>query len=140
VVNSGLFNGLHSDEAKKKVCDYLEEKKIGKASVNFRLRDWGVSRQRYWGTPIPIIRCDECGLVPVPEDQLPIQLPLDVDLGNRGQSPLTTLAEFYKTNALNVGGWHEGKRTRWIPLYVLRGILTDIHLQIIISLHSIETI
>ena len=59
--------------------------------------DWGVSRQRYWGTPIPIIHCDRCGLVPVPEDQLPIQLPLDVKLGDRGRSPLTTLAEFYET-------------------------------------------
>ena len=103
MVNSGSFNGLFSDEAKSKVCEYLEGTKVGKASVNFRLRDWGVSRQRYWGTPIPIIRCDECGLVPVPEDQLPIQLPLDVDLGNRGQSPLTTLAKFYKTQCPECG-------------------------------------
>ena len=103
MVNSGSFNGLSGDEAKKKVCDYLEEIKIGKASVNFRLRDWGVSRQRYWGTPIPIVRCDECGLVPVPEDQLPVQLPLDVDLGNRGQSPLTTLTEFYATQCPSCG-------------------------------------
>ena len=103
MVNSGPFNGLSGDEAKKKVCDYLEEIKIGKASVNFRLRDWGVSRQRYWGTPIPIVRCDECGLVPVPEDQLPVQLPLDVDLGNRGQSPLTTLTEFYATQCPSCG-------------------------------------
>ena len=103
MVNSGSFNGLFSDEAKSKVCEYLESAKIGKASVNFRLRDWGVSRQRYWGTPIPIIQCDECGLIPVPEDQLPIQLPLDVDLGNRGQSPLTTLAEFYKTQCPECG-------------------------------------
>jgi len=103
MVNSGSFNGLFSDEAKSKVCEYLEGAKIGKASVNFRLRDWGVSRQRYWGTPIPIIQCDECGLIPVPEDQLPIQLPLDVDLGNRGQSPLTTLAEFYKTQCPECG-------------------------------------
>ncbi len=103
IVNSGSFNGLFSDEAKSKVCEYLEGTKIGKASVNFRLRDWGVSRQRYWGTPIPIIQCDECGLVPVPEDQLPVQLPLDVDLGNRGQSPLTTLAEFYKTQCPECG-------------------------------------
>ena len=103
MVNSGSFNGLFSDEAKSKVCEYLEGAKIGKASVNFRLRDWGVSRQRYWGTPIPIIQCDECGLIPVPEDQLPIQLPLDVDLGNRGQSPLTSLAEFYKTQCPECG-------------------------------------
>ena len=103
MVNSGSFNGLSGDEAKKKVCAYLEGIKIGKASVNFRLRDWGVSRQRYWGTPIPIVRCDECGLVPVPEDQLPVQLPLDVDLGNRGQSPLTTLTEFYATQCPSCG-------------------------------------
>ena len=103
MVNSGSFNGFFSDEAKSKVCEYLEGTKIGKASVNFRLRDWGVSRQRYWGTPIPIVRCDECGLVPVPEDQLPVQLPLDVDLGNRGQSPLGTLAEFYKTQCPECG-------------------------------------
>jgi len=103
MVNSGSFNGLFSDEAKSKVCEYLEDTNIGKASVNFRLRDWGVSRQRYWGTPIPIIQCDECGLIPVPEDQLPVQLPLDVDLGNRGQSPLTTLAEFYKTQCPECG-------------------------------------
>ena len=103
MVNSGSFNGLSGDKAKKKVCDYLEEIKIGKASVNFRLRDWGVSRQRYWGTPIPIVRCDECGLVPVPEDQLPVQLPLDVSLGNRGQSPLTTLTEFYATQCPSCG-------------------------------------
>ena len=103
MVNSGSFNGLFSDEAKSKVCEYLEDTNIGKASVNFRLRDWGVSRQRYWGTPIPIIQCDECGLIPVPEDQLPVQLPLDVDLGNRGQSPLTTLAEFYKAQCPECG-------------------------------------
>ena len=103
MVNSGSFNGLSGDEAKKKVCAYLEEIKIGKASVNFRLRDWGVSRQRYWGTPIPIVRCGECGLVPVSEDQLPVQLPLDVDLGNRGQSPLTTLTEFYATQCPSCG-------------------------------------
>jgi leucyl-tRNA synthetase len=103
MVNSGAFNGLSSDEAKKKVCDYLEEIKVGKASVNFRLRDWGVSRQRYWGTPIPIIQCDQCGLIPVPEDQLPVKLPLDVDLGNRGQSPLKTFADFFETQCPSCG-------------------------------------
>ena len=103
MVSSGLFNGLFGDEARRKVCQYLEEKKIGKTAVNFRLRDWGVSRQRYWGTPIPIIHCDDCGLVPVPEDQLPVELPLDVELGDRGRSPLTTLAEFYESQCPECG-------------------------------------
>ena len=97
MTKSGQFNGFFGGEARRKVCEYLEEKKIGKTAVNFRLRDWGVSRQRYWGTPIPIVHCDGCGLVPVPEGQLPVQLPLDVELDDRGRSPLRTLAEFYKT-------------------------------------------
>lgn len=97
MTKSGSFNGFFGDEARRKVCEYLEEKGIGKAGVNFRLRDWGVSRQRYWGTPIPIVHCDDCGLVPVPEDQLPVQLPLDVELGDQGQSPLTTLSGFYES-------------------------------------------
>ena len=97
MVCSDSFDGLFGNEARRKVCDYLEEKKLGKSTVNYRLRDWGVSRQRYWGTPIPIVHCDDCGLIPVPENQLPVKLPLDVELGDRGRSPLTTLAEFIET-------------------------------------------
>ena len=97
MVCSDSFDGLFGSEARRKVCDYLEEKKLGKSTVNYRLRDWGVSRQRYWGTPIPIVHCDDCGLIPVPENQLPVKLPLDVELGDRGRSPLTTLAEFIET-------------------------------------------
>ena len=140
MVNSGSFNGLFGDEAKRKVCEHLEEKKIGKAAVNFRLRDWGVSRQRYWGTPIPIVHCGDCGLVPVPEDQLPVQLPLNIELDDRGQSPLTTLAEFYETRCPACGNEHVGKLTRWIRLYALRGISTDILQRVIINLRSIRTI
>jgi leucyl-tRNA synthetase len=103
MVNSGAFTGLFGDEAKRKVCEYLEEKNIGKAAVNFRLRDWGVSRQRYWGTPIPIVHCDDCGLVTIPEDQLPVKLPLDVELGDRGRSPLATLAKFYEIQCPECG-------------------------------------
>ena len=80
------------------VCEYLERENIGKATVNFRLRDWGVSRQRYWGTPIPVVNCDTCGIVPVDYDQLPVELPLDAQLGEKGQSPLHTLESFYKTS------------------------------------------
>ena len=97
MVCSGPFDGLSGNEARRKVCDYLEKKQLGKSTVNYRLRDWGVSRQRYWGTPIPIVHCDDCGLIPVPENQLPVKLPLNVELGDRGRSPLTTLAEFFET-------------------------------------------
>ena len=95
--HSGPFDGLPGKEGIRKVCVYLESEKIGKATVNYKLRDWGVSRQRYWGTPIPIVHCDACGIVPVPYDQLPVELPLDAQLGHQRQSPLHTLQEFIHT-------------------------------------------
>lgn len=88
LVNSGMFNGIASTEAREKISDYLEEKGLGKKTIQFRLRDWGISRQRYWGTPIPIIYCDNCGVVPVPEGDLPVVLPLDVEITGEGGSPL----------------------------------------------------
>lgn len=97
MIHSGDFNGLIGQEARSKVCKYLEQKEIGKAAVNFRLRDWGVSRQRYWGTPIPVVHCNTCGIVPVRFEQLPVELPLDAQLGEKGQSPLHNLESFYKT-------------------------------------------
>ena len=97
MIHSGNFNGLVGREARSKICKYLEKNGIGRATVNFRLRDWGVSRQRYWGTPIPVVHCKECGIVPVDFDQLPVKLPLDAQLGEKGQSPLHTLEPFYKT-------------------------------------------
>ena len=97
MIHSDSFDGLIGQEARIKVCEYLEKEGIGKATVNFRLRDWGVSRQRYWGTPIPVVHCDNCGIVPVGYDQLPVELPLDAQLGEKGQSPLHTLESFYKT-------------------------------------------
>lgn len=103
MVNSGSFDGLVGQEARKTVCQYLEKEGIGKATINYRLRDWGVSRQRYWGTPIPVIHCTSCGIVPVPEDQLPIELPLDAQLGERGQSPLHSLESFHKTSCPKCG-------------------------------------
>ncbi|MBT3922717.1 MAG: leucine--tRNA ligase [Nitrospina sp.] len=103
MVSSGSFEGLVGQEARRKVCEFLEEKEIGKATINYRLRDWGVSRQRYWGTPIPVIHCSDCGIVPVPEDQLPIELPLDAQLGEKGQSPLHNLESFYKTSCPKCG-------------------------------------
>jgi leucyl-tRNA synthetase len=94
LVNSGAFDGLENEEAKERIADYLEKEGIGKKTVNFRLRDWGVSRQRYWGTPIPIIYCDVCGVVPVPEQELPVVLPTDVEFTGEGGSPLGKSAAF----------------------------------------------
>lgn len=83
-INSEFLNGLTVDDAKSKIISHFEERGMGKKQVNFRLRDWGVSRQRYWGCPIPIIHCDDCGAVPVPNDQLPVELPEDVDMETIG--------------------------------------------------------
>ena len=86
--NSGQFTGMDNEEAKKAITDYLGEKKLGKPTVNYRLRDWNVSRQRFWGAPIPVIYCDECGAVPVPEKDLPVVLPTDLKTRPDGRSPL----------------------------------------------------
>ncbi|MGH7479882.1 MAG: leucine--tRNA ligase, partial [Candidatus Methylomirabilales bacterium] len=94
MVNSGPFSGLPSPEGRKAVVRYLEERRIGKGAVNYRLRDWGISRQRYWGTPIPIIYCDRCGTVPVPERDLPVLLPRDVEITMKGGSPLARVERF----------------------------------------------
>ena len=97
LVNSGPFNGMPNMEALERIADYLESKGMGKREVNFRLKDWGISRQRYWGAPIPVIYCPQCGVVPVPEDQLPVLLPLDLELKEGGRSPLPYEASFYET-------------------------------------------
>ena len=96
VVNSGSITGLGKDEAITKIISELESKKLGKATKNYRLRDWLISRQRFWGTPIPIIHCDSCGLVPVPEAQLPVELPdaKGLDLKPKGTSPLGAASDW----------------------------------------------
>jgi len=96
VVNSGSITGLAKDEAISKIITELEGKKLGKATKNYRLRDWLISRQRFWGTPIPIIHCDSCGLVPVPESQLPVELPdaKGLDLKPKGTSPLGAASDW----------------------------------------------
>lgn len=103
MINSGAFSGLPSKEGKKAVSDYIEEKRLGKKTVNYRLRDWGISRQRYWGTPIPVIYCDKCGIVPVPEEDLPVILPENVSLTGKGESPLKYVDEFYKVKCPRCG-------------------------------------
>ncbi|MCL6518477.1 MAG: leucine--tRNA ligase [Armatimonadetes bacterium] len=103
-INSGPFDGMPSEEAKKAIADYMEEHNIGHRQISYRLRDWLISRQRYWGTPIPIVYCEKCGMVAVPEDQLPVVLPTDVKFTGKGESPLTTSATFLYTDCPKCGG------------------------------------
>ena len=102
-VNSDILNGLSVDQAFDKIVEYLEENNIGSKEINYRLRDWLISRQRYWGTPIPIIYCDDCGVVPVPEEDLPVELPTDVDFTGEGESPLAQVDEFVNTTCPECG-------------------------------------
>lgn len=97
LINSEEFNGLTTAEAKVKIIEKLAEKNLGAQKVNYRLRDWLVSRQRYWGAPIPVIYCDDCGTVPVPEKDLPVQLPYNVEFTPDGKSPLAKCEEFVNT-------------------------------------------
>ncbi|MBI3353893.1 MAG: leucine--tRNA ligase, partial [Nitrospirae bacterium] len=94
LINSGEFNNIPTSDAKERIADYLEKEGIGKRSINYRLRDWGISRQRYWGTPIPIIYCDKCCTIPVPEKDLPVKLPKDVAFTGKGASPLLSAKGF----------------------------------------------
>ena len=104
MVNSAHFNGMNNREAIPTIISYLEEKGLGMGKINYRLRDWGISRQRYWGTPIPIIYCERCGVVPVPYDQLPIVLPLNLEIKMVGKSPLAEYPEFFETECPNCKG------------------------------------
>ena len=104
LVNSGDFDRLPNEEAKERIADALQAQGIGKKTVNYRLRDWGVSRQRYWGTPIPILYCDKCGIVPVPEQDLPVILPIDVEFTGEGGSPLAKIEKFVRTSCPRCGG------------------------------------
>jgi len=97
MVNSGQFNGLPSADAVEKIADFMEEKKIGKKEAHYKLRDWLISRQRYWGAPIPMIYCDKCGMQPVDEKDLPVLLPKDVKFKPHGESPLKDAPEFVNT-------------------------------------------
>ncbi len=106
MINSGEFNGMKSEDAKASVPDYLEKKGIGKKTVNYKLRDWVFSRQRYWGEPIPLVHCEKCGTVVVPDDQLPVELP-NVDKyqpTETGESPLAAIDEWVNTTCPCCGG------------------------------------
>ena len=106
VINSGSISGLTKDEAITKIIKELADKKVGSATKNYRLRDWLISRQRFWGTPIPIVHCDKCGLVPVPENQLPVELPdaKGLDLKPKGSSPLGAASDWVNVNCPKCNG------------------------------------
>ena len=106
LINSGFLNNLSVTEAKNKVIEYLENKKIGKKQVNYKLRDWVFSRQRYWGEPIPMVYCEKCGWVPLDEKDLPLRLPdiEDYEPGENGESPLAKHTEWIKTTCPHCGG------------------------------------
>jgi leucyl-tRNA synthetase len=104
MVNSGEFNGMPSEQGKEAVSDFMEAKGYGRRTISYRLRDWLISRQRYWGAPIPIIYCTKCGTVPVPEKDLPVLLPEDAEFKPTGESPLKYCASFVNTTCPKCGG------------------------------------
>ena len=116
MINSGFLNGLKADQAMDKMADYLEEKGLGVRKVNYKLRDWVFSRQRYWGEPIPLVHCEKCGWVPVPEEQLPVTLP-DVENyepTDTGESPLAKMTDWVNTTCPECGG-HAKRETDTMP-------------------------
>ena len=118
MVNSGQFNGMKSRDALDAIAEYMEQNGIGKKTVTYRLRDWGISRQRYWGAPIPMVHCKTCGIVPVPEGDLPILLPEDVDLLDGGRSPLPNLDRFVITDCPNCGDRQARRETDTMDTFV----------------------
>ncbi|MBW2266402.1 MAG: leucine--tRNA ligase [Deltaproteobacteria bacterium] len=118
LVQSGQFDGLQNLNALDDIADCLEEKGLGKRTVNFRLRDWGISRQRYWGAPIPVVYCDRCGVVAVPEDDLPVVLPEDAQMLEAGGSPLSSLESFVKTKCPKCGSSDARRETDTMDTFV----------------------
>ena len=104
LINSGEFTGLGCKEAQQKMAAFAEQKGFGKATVTFRIKDWGISRQRYWGTPIPMLYCEKCGVAPVPEKDLPVLLPENVEITLQGGSPLSKVPEFMNAKCPKCGG------------------------------------
>ncbi|HTI39921.1 MAG TPA: leucine--tRNA ligase, partial [Vicinamibacterales bacterium] len=104
LVNSGEFNGLEWQEANRRMTAAAAERGIGAGTIQYRLKDWGISRQRYWGTPIPVVYCDTCGMVPVPADDLPVVLPRTAEFSGRGNSPLAQIPEFVNATCPDCGG------------------------------------
>ena len=118
MVNSGRFNGLDNRQALDDIADDLEKHGIGKKTVSFRLRDWGISRQRYWGAPIPMVHCNSCGIVPVPEASLPVLLPEDAGMLEGGRSPLPDLASFACVTCPQCGDKNARRETDTMDTFV----------------------
>lgn len=116
LINSDFLNGLMVTEAKKRMTEWVEEKGIGKKTVNFKLRDWVFSRQRYWGEPIPLVHCDKCGFVPIPESELPLLLPEteSYEPGENGESPIARMTDWVETTCPHCGG-HAHRETDTMP-------------------------
>jgi leucyl-tRNA synthetase len=104
LVSSGPFDGMENEQAKEAITRHLEARGLGNQKISYRLRDWGISRQRYWGAPIPMVHCDTCGIVPVRKQDLPVILPLDARLDKQGRSPLSRLESFWSTTCPKCGG------------------------------------
>ena len=117
LINSGEFNGMKNNEAKKAITKWAVDKGFGEFKTQYRLRDWLISRQRYWGAPIPVVYCDKCGIQPVPEDQLPVMLPKDVDFSVAGKSPITT-SKTFKDTVCPVCGGHAVRETDTMDTFV----------------------
>ncbi len=118
MINSGSYDGMPNREAMEAIARHLETKGLGKKTVSYRLRDWGISRQRYWGAPIPMIHCPACGVVPVPEEDLPILLPEDANLLEGGRSPLSELASFAQATCPKCGEEHARRETDTMDTFV----------------------
>ncbi len=118
MVNSGRFDGMDNVKALDEIASFLEQEGMGKKTISFRLRDWGISRQRYWGAPIPIIHCKKCGIVPVPEQDLPVLLPENADLLEGGRSPLGTLDYFAKATCPACGSPEARRETDTMDTFV----------------------
>lgn len=119
--DSAAFSGLSFEQAVDAIADALQKKELGNKRLHYRLRDWGISRQRYWGCPIPLIHCEHCGIVPVPDDQLPVVLPQNLVPDGSG-NPLAKTPSFINASVRNVAKQRAEKPIRWIPLSILLGI------------------
>jgi leucyl-tRNA synthetase len=117
--NSGGFDGMPNRQAQEAIADYLEKENHGRRSMSYRLRDWGISRQRYWGAPIPVIYCKYCGIVPVPEKDLPVVLPEDADLLEGGKSPLSALETFVGAVCFSCGDSGARRETERLEYFVV---------------------